>query len=177
MDTSAINNAIQFAIKANGNNEITGPVLQSILLQIVSALNSGKEDTLVSGTDIKTINGASILAPGNLVLAERCIDVYVSDLSACDMTDETLAYFQGVFTGAGGASLSDVVVDGIFEGKFAILPLYDEDANVQYIAPLIYANINGLTQACEAYYKLGDTYEIHFSKNADGEYSVEYLSL
>lgn len=35
----------------------------------VSAGTSGKQDTLVSGTSIKTINGTSLLGSGNMVLA------------------------------------------------------------------------------------------------------------
>lgn len=42
-DTTALKNRIRAAIKANDNQEITGPVLQQTLLDIVDELNSGTE--------------------------------------------------------------------------------------------------------------------------------------
>ena len=42
-DTTALKNRIRAAIKANDNQEITGPVLQQALLDIVDELNSGTE--------------------------------------------------------------------------------------------------------------------------------------
>ena len=43
-DTTALKNRIRAAIKANDNQEITGPVLQARLLDIVDELNQGTED-------------------------------------------------------------------------------------------------------------------------------------
>src|SRR5574344_2105298 len=42
-DTTALKNRINAAIKANNNQEITGPVLQQSLLDIVDELNNGTE--------------------------------------------------------------------------------------------------------------------------------------
>src|SRR5574344_2146777 len=42
-DTTALKNRINAAIKANDNQEITGPVLQQSLLDIVDELNNGTE--------------------------------------------------------------------------------------------------------------------------------------
>jgi hypothetical protein len=38
-------------------------------LDALTSLLSGKQDTLVSGTNIKTINGSSVLGSGNLVIS------------------------------------------------------------------------------------------------------------
>lgn len=43
-DTTALKNRIRAAIKTNGNQEITGPVLQARLLDIVDELNQGTKD-------------------------------------------------------------------------------------------------------------------------------------
>ena len=42
-DTTALKNRIRAAIKANDNQEITGPVLQQALLDMVDELNGATE--------------------------------------------------------------------------------------------------------------------------------------
>lgn len=178
MDTSTINTAITAAIKANGNNEITGPVLQSILLQIVSALNAGKEDTLTSGTNIKTLNSESLLGAGDIKTAERPEDIYVTMLSGMDFTGEALSYVKGAFTGAGGATLPDSVIEGLFNGKYSVLRIHDEDTSNIHIVSLMWAIDDPTGDYCEAYYKLADTYQLYFRKDITAEeYSFEYQSL
>ena len=46
---SALKTAIQAAIKQNGNNEITGDILQDILLSIVSTLGDSAINNLETG--------------------------------------------------------------------------------------------------------------------------------
>lgn len=51
---SALKTAIQAAIKQNGNNEITGDILQDILLSIVSTLGDSAINTLEQGLQIES---------------------------------------------------------------------------------------------------------------------------
>lgn len=62
----AIKAAIDAVIKTNGRQEITGEVMNGVLNGMVDAVNEKKQDELVSGTNIKTINGNSILGEGNI---------------------------------------------------------------------------------------------------------------
>ena len=47
-------------------DKITNPPSQKDLIDKVNELVDDKQDTLVSGTNIKTINNASILGSGNI---------------------------------------------------------------------------------------------------------------
>lgn len=47
-------------------NKITTPPTTSELIGTVNEIIDDKQDTLVSGTNIKTINNASILGSGNI---------------------------------------------------------------------------------------------------------------
>lgn len=116
MDTSTINAAIIAAIKANGNNEITGPVLQSILLQMVAALNGGKQDPLVSGTDIKTINGASILGSGNLsTFPSLSANRGSGDLTGTICSGATVEAAAALF------GISAAALDALIDGNYIVL--------------------------------------------------------
>lgn len=115
MDTSTINAAIIAAIKANGNNEITGPVLQSILLQMVVALNGGKQDALVSGTNIKTINGASVLGSGNL----NAFPSLSADMGSGDLTG-TICSGATVEAAAALFGISAAALDALINGDYLV---------------------------------------------------------
>lgn len=107
MDTNTINAAITAAIKANGNNEITGPVLQSILLQIVSALNAGKQDALVSATNIKTVGGNSLLGAGDVPFHKSFAVNSLPSLTKATLADAASAF-----------GISEVAVAALFEGVY-----------------------------------------------------------
>ena len=47
-------------------NKITTPPTQNEVISKINELVDGKQDTLVSGTNIKTINGTSLLGSGNI---------------------------------------------------------------------------------------------------------------
>lgn len=64
----AIKAAIDAVIKTNGRQEITGEVMNGVLNGMVDAVNEKKQDTLVSGETIKTINGQSILGEGDIII-------------------------------------------------------------------------------------------------------------
>jgi hypothetical protein len=50
-------------------NKITTPPTQNEVIDKINELVDGKQDTLVSGTNIKTINNTSILGSGNIALS------------------------------------------------------------------------------------------------------------
>ena len=47
-------------------NKITTPPTQNEVIDKINELVDGKQDTLVSGTNIKTINNTSLLGSGNI---------------------------------------------------------------------------------------------------------------
>lgn len=73
-----IKTAIDTNIKTNGNQSITGAVLNSVMKQTVDSVDTEltelesqvekKQDALVDGENIKTINEQSILGKGNIVI-------------------------------------------------------------------------------------------------------------
>jgi hypothetical protein len=69
-DFSTLISRIKAAIKPNGAGQITGQVMQDALVKtgegIVQEINAAKQDTLVSGTNIKTVGGQSLLGAGDI---------------------------------------------------------------------------------------------------------------
>ena len=64
--------------------------------EIDSALN-GKQDSLVSGTNIKTINGNSILGEGNIEITGGTVDTTMSDTSENAVQNKVIkAYVDGL---------------------------------------------------------------------------------
>lgn len=64
--------------------------------EIDSALN-GKQDSLVSGTTIKTINGNSILGEGNIEITGGTVDTTMSDTSENAVQNKVIkAYVDGL---------------------------------------------------------------------------------
>lgn len=59
MDRATLNTYIQNAIKANGNKEITGPVLQNVLLNLL-------DSSILQGEGISDPGEAKIIQPGDL---------------------------------------------------------------------------------------------------------------
>lgn len=60
-----LKNTIDANVNTNGVQSITGAVMNDVLNEIVD-FAEGKQDALVSGTNIKTINGESILGSGDI---------------------------------------------------------------------------------------------------------------
>jgi hypothetical protein len=56
-------------------NKITNPPSQKELIDKVNEIIDDKQDTLVSGTNIKTINNTSILGSGNIDIQGGGADV------------------------------------------------------------------------------------------------------
>lgn len=83
-------------------SQFTGSEIDSRLAK-VSQLETGKQDTLVSGTNIKTINGQSVVGSGNLQIRE-------GDPNAVKFTEQTLTDAQKEQARANidAASLEDV---------------------------------------------------------------------
>ena len=64
--------------------------------EIDTALN-GKQDSLVSGTNIKTINGNSILGEGNIEITGGTVDTTMSDTSENAVQNKVIkAYVDGL---------------------------------------------------------------------------------
>lgn len=68
-DFEVIKATIDAEVNTNGNREITGEVLNGVLNSMVDEVNDKKQDTLVSGENIKTINGNSLLGSGNIKIS------------------------------------------------------------------------------------------------------------
>lgn len=83
-------------------SQFTGPEIDSRLAK-VSQLESGKQDNLVSGTNIKTINGQSVLGGGNL-------QIQAGDTDAVKYVAQTLTDAQKAQARANidAASLEDI---------------------------------------------------------------------
>ena len=56
-------------------NKITTPPTQNEVIDKVNEIIDDKQDTLVSGTNIKTINGTSLLGSGNIEIQGGGSDV------------------------------------------------------------------------------------------------------
>lgn len=55
-------------------NKITNPPSQKDLIDKVNELVDDKQDTLVSGTNIKTVNNESLLGSGNITISGGAVD-------------------------------------------------------------------------------------------------------
>ena len=64
-DTTALKNRIRAAIKANDNQEITGPVLQQALLDIVDELNEATESETSHAQEAESTLQQNITAEKN----------------------------------------------------------------------------------------------------------------
>ncbi|MES2620170.1 MAG: hypothetical protein V4615_04890 [Bacteroidota bacterium] len=76
--------------------------LASNVLSIDATLKStwdAKQNALVSGTDIKTINGASVLGPGNISISGAAPTITTSSTSATIVTTYTAWVFTGTTNG------------------------------------------------------------------------------
>lgn len=65
----ALLSQINSEINTNGAEEITGALLNKNLIDSVDTLNALKQDTLVSGTNIKTVGGVNLLGSGDVAVS------------------------------------------------------------------------------------------------------------
>lgn len=65
---SQLQDYVDANIKQNGRNAITGNVMNYALQNTLDLLN-GKQDALVSGTNIKTVNSISLLGSGDITIS------------------------------------------------------------------------------------------------------------
>lgn len=59
-------------------NKITTPPTTSELIGTVNEIIDDKQDTLVSGTNIKTINNTSILGSGNIEVGGSDVEAFTA---------------------------------------------------------------------------------------------------
>ena len=93
-DFSALKAAIQTAIKTNGNEEITGSVLQNILLSIVTTMGDGAINGLTSTLNTEMTNrqnADAALQNADIALGERIS----SETTSRQEADTTLQTFIG----------------------------------------------------------------------------------
>lgn len=72
-------------------NKLTLPAKQNDVVNKVNELVDDKQDTLVSGTNIKTINNASILGSGNIEVGGSVDSAQLSWYGTCSTTASTAA--------------------------------------------------------------------------------------
>lgn len=91
-------------------NKITTPPTTSELIGKVNEIIDDKQDTLVSGTNIKTINNASILGSGNIDIQGG--SSYTAG-TGIDITNSVISVTSAISSGASAGSTalqpSDVV--------------------------------------------------------------------
>lgn len=97
---------------------------------------SGKQDSLVSGTNIKTINNTSLLGSGNIDTTE----VFVAEYNITDYSDVLTAYNTGkkIFLKKGYSSLSD--------NYTYLLPLEKYGTIASNFTGFVFSVIEGLTK-------------------------------
>ena len=97
-DTTALKNRIRAAVKANDNQEITGPILQQTLLDIIDEL-SGNIDKFALSIGILTTNrgsGDGVSVSGNVLSINNKYDIYTQKFGFIRLTEtKTLTLSSG----------------------------------------------------------------------------------
>lgn len=62
----------------NGGSSVGNTYTKSEIDSFVGALNTNKQDTLVSGTSIKTVNGESLLGSGNILAGAKPLSTFTA---------------------------------------------------------------------------------------------------
>lgn len=87
---------------------------RATLLATLNSLNSGKQAKLVSGTNIKTINGASILGSGDIATPTYTLPTAsTSTLGGVKVDGSTITITDGVISSSGGGGGGDAYVIGM----------------------------------------------------------------
>ena len=134
--TSSSHNPNYRAYDASGNQIVSTRL--ALVEDISNYHDSSKQDTLVSGTNIKTINNQSLLGSGNITIQGG---------------GDTYYYFDGQSNAANLAMLNEICtkIDGQsaqkinFTGRF-----YDGEYNQTFIAPINITNYHSSTWNCWA---------------------------
>lgn len=132
------------------NSTSTSLAATSSAVKTAYDLANGKQDKLVSGTNIKTINGTSILGSGNITI-EGGASAYVTDFTILDLYN--WAGYQGQHevdkAGLENALANNIPIfvpigssDGGFSG-YEILNGYKEDLLYLWVSDNIYYLSNG----------------------------------
>jgi len=94
-------------------NKLTLPAKQNDVVNKVNELVDDKQDTLVSGTNIKTINNTSILGSGNIDI-QGGTDISSNKVNGAPLSN-TSSHFFGVSTSAATDVEKDVSIPSITE--------------------------------------------------------------
>ena len=111
-DTTAVTASINAAVSGKADTSAVTAVQQSL---------SGKQDTLVSGTNIKTINNQSLLGSGNINISGGS-DSYVY---YSENTEDKTATIH--IEDTDGGTVGEVLVDGSSVDMYASMTEEDED--------------------------------------------------
>lgn len=121
-------------------------ILQPEVNQIKSDL-SKKQDALVSGQNIKTLNGQSILGSGNIeisgAISKNILDTTLDqDVSAWIYTGELHRFYMFVKFGEMPVQYS-IVLDALTDSGYSLIARFN-NANTNFSAAVNCASINGL---------------------------------
>lgn len=142
--------------------------------QLETAL-AGKQATLVSGTNIKTINNESILGPGNIVAGDPNAVKYVSQT----LTEEQKAQARGNINAASASDLASAIADiSGMEVDIASLEAAVEAINTSdYVTAATLPTASASTMG--HIYLIGpdanNNYDRYFTQESGGEYSWVFL--
>lgn len=122
-----------YTIIGSTGGDTTGTTIDAYTKSETNALLNNKQDTLVSGSNIKTVNGASLLGSGNITI-ESSIDAYTKS-----ETDALLAGKQNVLES--GTSLKTINGESLLGGgdisiqgsNLVITPVADELFDYTYL--------------------------------------------
>ena len=117
----ALKTTIDANIRENGNQEITGEILNLVLNEMVSVVDDEKQDLLMDGVNIKTINGQKILGRGNITIeggegggGSITLDSEMSDTSTNAVSNKVIKeYVDNAVANSGGGGGSIAVDDAL----------------------------------------------------------------
>jgi len=143
---SEIRALIDAYIKTNGNQEITGHTMNVLLNEIVRILDERKQDVLVSGENIKTIGGMSLLGEGDIPGYD--------DTEIRNLINAVVTAVEGqngkIAEIAGSVQEQDKKLTEKEDKKNKVTSLSDESTDVQYpSAKIVYDLIKLLKERIE----------------------------
>ena len=95
-----------------------------------------KQDVLVSGENIKTINGESILGSGDITIdgGENVMEKYITDFTISDI----LTLYHAETDGEISVKITRELVDAIENGKAIFIPMYrEEEIGINFISEIM----------------------------------------
>ena len=168
MDVSALLGAIANVIKENGNNEITGTVLQSVFTQLVNVLNAGKQDTLTAGAGISIV-GNTISAPATDLVLHIALPNQPTD-EPLDFPDRTKAEIIS------DLGLTEAQIDKLFSGGYNFVIIDEMTANRVVGLGLMYSDTNA-EGGCAVHYHWWDGGEAVFDVHYDLDLEVDLYNV